>query len=582
MSLDNEINLLLLESQAEMLYDFVERNAELFSKNPLQQPLIPTDVFLMTKYLINDKYDFDYESQPDFSKLGAYDTFISGIADSNDKEVKEYGFHYIDSEALQGVTPQFVLENFKKALSGNEHLFSEVIAFAEKSMSERVLIAEAFQPKDPSHEFKADSIYSAQIEQRFLDKAKSTAYALADAKAPVMKQEHADIDIQPGEYEELTFKSTNVECDDRTKAIFEQAGRQLIQIIESNDAVGKNPWLDPVFTLKAYNPKTGYQYNIENKVLLNDAVSTNGYETGLFLSFNEISNTPGLKIPKGTKGTPIIQRFGKKVAEATRTLADGTKEPVLDDNGEQVYIWRRAAKTATVFNIDQLEYTGTGVDPRIKWKEAYSRPRKLIASNQEELEIFKDNLIKSIHIPIVQGGHTNFYSPSRNEISMANNDLFRNDLQFIHTLLHEGLHSTGHKDVLKRESLYKYHINDFYRGFEETLVNVAAVKVVQHYGLDMSELNEAFHKNETVYNVGWAKHVFKKDPLQIIEAMYKAEEAFRHVKTNIDYQLKAEKVYGIFIQDEVEPKAPAKIADYKREAQSDHAKKQYNKQKVTA
>lgn len=69
MSLDNEINLLLLESQAEMLYDFVERNTELFSKNPLQQPLIPTDVFLMTKYLINDKYDFDYESQPDFSKL---------------------------------------------------------------------------------------------------------------------------------------------------------------------------------------------------------------------------------------------------------------------------------------------------------------------------------------------------------------------------------------------------------------------------------------------------------------------------------------------------------------------------------
>ncbi|MBM9942350.1 DUF1738 domain-containing protein [Pseudomonas aeruginosa] len=584
MSLDNEINLLLLESQAEMLYDFVERNAELFSKNPLQQPLIPSDVFLMVKYLINNKYDFDYESQPDFSKLEAYEKFISSIKSETDvvRRVEDFDFRYIDGESLQGISPQFVFDNFKKALAGNEHLFSEIITYADISMKERLTVTEAFNHKNPALRYEAGSIYAPMIEDRFLKRAESLGFKLAEAKAPVMKKEHADIDIQPGEYEELTFKGTNVECDDRTKAIFEQAGRQLIQIIESNDAVGKNPWLDPVFTLKAYNPKTGYQYNIENKVLLNDAVSTNGYETGLFLSFNEISNTPGLKIPKGTKGTPIIQRFGKKVAEATRTLADGTKEPVLDDNGEQVYIWRRAAKTATVFNIDQLEYTGTGVDPRIKWKEAYSRPRKLIASNQEELEIFKDNLIKSIHIPIVQGGHTNFYSPSRNEISMANNDLFRNDLQFIHTLLHEGLHSTGHKDVLKRESLYKYHINDFYRGFEETLVNVAAVKVVQHYGLDMSELNEAFHKNETVYNVGWAKHVFKKDPLQIIEAMYKAEEAFRHVKTNIDYQLKAEKVYGIFIQDEVEPKAPANIADYKREAQSDHAKKQYNKQKVTA
>lgn len=165
---------------------------------------------------------------------------------------------------------------------------------------------------------------------------------------------------------------------------------------------------------------------------------------------------------------------------------------------------------------------------------------------------------------------------------MADNDLFRNDLQFILTLSHEALHSKGHKNALKRESLYKYHINNFYRGFEETLVNVAAVKLVQHYGLDMSELNESFHKNEMAYNVGWARHVFNKDPMQIIEAMYKADEAFRSLKTDIDYQLKAEKVYGIFIQDEVEPKAPANIADYKREAQSDHAKKQYNKQKVTA
>ncbi len=578
---DESIDLVRLQVEAEMLVDFVESNKDVFSKNPLKIPLVPSDVNLLVNEIINDKYGYIKPNQPDFSgSVGAYDKFISTLKDKEEKFIGNTGFGYYDEKDLGGVTPAVVLQQFKKALAGNEAKFANIINYAEKAQSDRVAIARVtFDNAGTGIDFSR--IYAASIETAFLTRAQSVGLDIQELNCQPARQEHSDIQINIGEYEELKFKDRTVECDDRTKELFLKAGRSIIDAIERNDAVGKTPWLDPVFTLQAYNPKTGYQYGFENKALLNDAVSTNGYETALFMSFNEISKIPGLKIPKGTKGTPIIQRFGKKVAPLSRTLADGSKEPVLDDNGEQVYLWRRAAKTTTVFNLDQMEYTGSGVNPLIKMKEDYKKPIKYMASNQEELSVFKENLFNAIKIPVKRGGHTNFYNPSGNFISLAADNLFRNDLQLIQTAMHEWLHSFGHKDLLKRESLYKYHTNDFYRGFEETLVNVGAVKLIQHYGLDVSELQEAFHKNEDTYNIGWAKQVFKKDPMQIIEAMYQAEEAFRYARTEIDKQLKIENVHEVFVKPSTEPPAPAAITPPQAYRRKNADNKLTNKTKVT-
>jgi len=555
-----KIDLIRLIPEAEMLLDFVQSNPDRFSKNPLQIPVIPTDVHLLVKFLVNDKYGYDYHSQPNYDEnIGAFDKFITTVPDQSEKNIEKYSFKYFDSETLKGVTPEFSLLNFKKGLSGEESRFSNIIKYAENALSDRQVIAQALTHFDNSVGLDFKNIYSPAIEEQFISRAMATHCEILESTAPRIKQEHSDIQINLDEYQDLKFKDKKVETDDKTTALFLKAGQMLIDTIERNDSVGKSIWQDPVFTLKAFNSKTGYQYGTENKVLLNDAVSTKGFETGLFMSYNEARSIPGLNVARGQEGTQIIQRYGKKVAAVTKTLEDGSKVPLLDDNGDEVFIYKRAARTVTVFNIDQLEFKGDGVDPRIKMKEDYNKPAKVTASNQYELDLFNNSLMKAIDVPVKQGGHTNFYNPALNFISLADKSLFVNDLQYAQTAMHEWLHSSGHQDKLKRESLYKYHTNDFYRGFEETLVNVAAVKLAQHYGLDASELNNSFHANEDAYNVGWAKQVFKKDPMQIIESMYQADEAFRYAKTRLDAQLKADNVLDVFIDPKTAFKEPAKI-----------------------
>lgn len=550
MNNEEKSKLLKLEIEAEMLFDFIQLNKDLFSKNTLQVPLVPTDVFLLSKYLINDKYGYEYPNQPDFSDtLGAYEKFISSIPNSQNKVSENHGVIYLDKEALQGVTPQYVLDNFKNALAGREFMFPEILKFAEESMNERTTLSHIYLPEN----LGPTSAYSPIIEERFINKADVVGFNLREIKSTVvMKQEHSDIDIQVGEFEDIKFRSTTVEMTDKTKALFESAGLRLIEIIEKNDAEGKNPWLDPVFTLNAYNPKTKYQYGLENKTILNDALSTNGWETGMFLSYDDVKKNPSLKIkPEELKnGTGVIQRYGKKVAPVNRTLPDGSAEPVLDDKGEQQWIYRRAARIAQVYNLDQLEYTGIGTNPIIAWKAEYKRPKKLIASNEPKLEIFKKALIAAYPVPIVRGGHTAFYSPARDEVSMPDSSLYVNLLQELATMIHEGNHAAGHKSRLRRESLYTYHVNEANRGFEEILVNVAAVKLIQHYGLDLSELQTSFHKNEMAYNVGWARHVYDKDPTKIIEAMSEGDRTYHFMKERIDNELILSNQLALFVADE--------------------------------
>ncbi|EMM2241332.1 hypothetical protein E6W26_29120 [Pseudomonas aeruginosa] len=550
MNNEEKAKLLKLESEAESLFDFIQLNKDLFSKNTLQVPLVPTDVYLLSKYLINNKYGYEYPNQPDFSDtLGAYEQFISSIPDDKNKVSENHGVTYLDKDALQGVTPQYVLDNFKKALAGREFMFPEILKYADDSMNDRNMLSQIYLPE----ELGPSTAYSATIEDRFISKADSIGFDLREIKsAVVMNQEHSDIDIQIGEFEDVRFRSTTVEMTDKTKALFESAGLRLIEIIEKNDVEGKNPWLDPVFTLNAYNPKTKYQYGLENKTILNDAVSTGGWQTAMFLSYDDVKKNPSLKIKSDElkNGTGIIKRFGKKVAPVNRTLPDGSKEPLLDDNGEQQWIYRRAATIVQVYNLDQLEFTGIGVNPIEAWKAEYDRPKKLIASNEPELEIFKEALIAAYPVPIVRGGHIAFYSPSRDEVSMPDSALYVNQLQELATMVHEGNHAAGHKSRLRRESLYNYHVNDANRGFEEILVNVAAVKLIQHYGLDVSELQTSFHKNEMAYNVGWARHVYSKDPTKIIEAMGEADRTFNYMKERIDAQLQMKNQLQIFIKDE--------------------------------
>lgn len=548
--------------EIERFVSFFDENKALFSKNVLTEPLVPHDVHLLAKEYINSKYGFKPENEPDEIKaLGTYAELIRTILDDKAKVLNtELGIElrYADSDDLQGCTPAYALEKFKSALAGNEHLFSNLIQYSEEQQQHRITLCNVITSYENTG-IDYGNICSKQIEDNIYNRALGLSLLAREAEFPKIRHEHSDIVFEPGEYTEGKFKKNDIQFSGETEKLFIKIGERLIERLETNDRSGIPFWQDSVFQLTGMHPNTGYKYGMENQVLLSDDTSARGFKAPLYMSFNDAINT-GFAMPKGTKGTPIIQRFGMKGKAIETTSESGGVQPVLDTNGEPQHFWRRAAKTVTVFNIDQLEWKHEAKpDPRIKWIEEFKQPQ-LKAINNDDLIAFRDSYLKSIDIPVTRGGTTNYYLPKRNAINLARSEDFKSPLQEISTTFHEDAHAQGHPSKLNRQSLNDYHIDNAHRGFEELLVNVSAQQLVRHYGLDQNEQQQAYNANEDAYNLGWAVPAFKKDPLLIVEAMRQSQQCFESMKTRIDAQLKADNVYHIFCKPEPEKVEPAPLA----------------------
>jgi antirestriction protein ArdC len=493
--------------------------------------------------------------------LGNYERFTNSIPDSAAK-VKEtelgVDLKYFDTADLKGCTPTYVLDKFKSALAGNEQFFTNLIKYTEEQNEYRITLCNVLNSYEDIG-INYSTIFSKDIELNLKNRALGLSLFAQEAQLIKMRQEHSDIVFEPGEYTEGKFKKNDIQFSGETEKLFIKIGERLIERLETNDRSGIPFWQDPVFQLTGMNPKTGYKYGMENQVLLSDDTSARGFKAPLYMSFNDAINT-GFAMPKGTKGTPIIQRFGMKGKAIETTSESGGVQPVLDTNGEPQHFWRRAAKTVTVFNIDQLDWKHEDKpDPRIKWIEEFKKPQ-LKAVNNDDLIAFRDSYLNSIDIPVTRGGTTNYYLPKRNAINLARSEDFKSPLQEISTTFHEDAHAQGHPSKLNRQSLNDYHIDNAHRGFEELLVNVSAQQLVRHYGLDQNEQQQAYNANEDAYNLSWAVPAFKKDPLLIVEAMRQSQQCFESMKTRIDAQLKADNVFHIFCKPEPEKVEPAPLA----------------------
>ncbi|PKA71343.1 antirestriction protein ArdC [Pseudomonas baetica] len=570
---DTKINYRNLDLEIEELVDYIDDHKEDFSKNPNKTLMIPSDVALLVEEVIKFKYTINKADLPDeVSALKGYQQFTDSIKNVSTKKVQDYPLDYIDKESLNGITPAFLLSQFKKALAGHEHRFPNIIAYAEKSQTDRISFFKGLTGFDTDLDVKPHEIYSATIEQAFVTKAASSSLDVFEANAPVIKKEHSDIQILPGEYEDRKFKTRKLDVTGNTSEKLKKLGERMIQVLEENDLSGMSPWQDPVFTKKCLNPKTGRSFGVENKVILNDEAAAKGYPTSMFLGYNEAKSL-GLIVPYGTSGTPIIQRFGVKKGAIERTDENGVKTPVLDANGEPAHFWKRSAKLFTVYNEAQLLWPYPDKpDPRIKWREDYANPIKITASNQHELEVMKKCLFNAITIPVERGGTDNYYSPARNLIHLADEDLFKSVLNEVSVTFHEWAHSLGHKDEKNRETLYKYNISDVYRGMEEIVANVSAQMLMSHFGLDNSELHDEYHNNEDAYNLGWAMPVFKKDPSLIVDAFYMAEDCLKEMVKRIEVELENENVLDMFLKNGVRPTEPTPLA----EAANEETKPKYN------
>ena len=335
-------------------------------------------------------------------------------------------------------------------------------------------------------------------------------------------------------------------------------------------------WESDVFKNSFYNPESGTQYNFENTLLLWLACKENKYQEQRFVTAKQAFDS-GMSMEKGTKGHQIVQRFGMpmfplfKRDESGEIIKDSkTNKPIpdRDEDGKVKYVYQRVSKLVTVFNLEQLK----GDIPK-RWNKTNV---KLNLENETELQLFKKSLEESSAVKINRiATGDNFYSPSKDEITLSNSKLFKNTLNEISVMAHEMSHATGHQDRLNRESLYKYNSHKSYRGFEELVANFSARALTEKYGLSNNEFKSAYEKNHDAYDAGWMQHVLKENPMKIFEATQMAESAFRMINNPLVEKLKQEPMLkDIYFPD----KESTEIKEYLKNSTT-KKRKTYNRKK---
>lgn len=309
--------------------------------------------------------------------------------------------------------------------------------------------------------------------------------------------------------------------------------------VEENEK-GIPIWESDVFDSSYHNPETGTQYNFENSIILWAASKFNNYKDTRFVTAKQGFDA-GLSMEKGTTGHFIVQRFGMPMFPLIKRDDNGeiitdpkTNKPVpeRDENGKIKYMYKRVSKLVKVFNVEQF----TGELPA-RWNKKQGQHIEL--ENESELNLFKKALENSSEVKIKRHQlGDNYYSPAQDLITLSEEMLFKNTLNEISVMAHEMSHSTGHKDRLNRESLYRYGEDKSFRGFEELVANFSARAITDKYGLSKNEFNEAYQKNHDAYDAGWMKHVLNKEPILIFEATKQAELAYRMVNKNLETELK--------------------------------------------
>lgn len=219
-----------------------------------------------------------------------------------------------------------------------------------------------------------------------------------------------------------------------------------------------------------------------------------GKRSPYWLTFNQIKQTKDAKLPKGSRGVPIL--FAKYV------------EYVDDDNNTKT---KSIYKRSYVFNLQDVQ----GIDCPVMEK---NENMEMLDFNPIEecellLEKIKPNLCPIRHIDDFRA----FYSPLEDSISIANVDMFQENEDYYSTLFHEIIHSTGHESRMKRDLSGGKKSQKYAK--EELIAEIGASFLCAEAGIIQSTLVDS-----ASYIQSWLKQL-RNDNHIVIQASSQAQKA---------------------------------------------------------
>ena len=289
----------------------------------------------------------------------------------------------------------------------------------------------------------------------------------------------------------------------RTKAeridVYEEVTNQIIAMLEA----GTRPW-SPRWTSGAASlplRHEGTAYRGINILLLWSASMTSGYTNPYWMTYRQASELGG-QVRKGEKGNLVVHAgsFTPKDEEAGQ---DREGESESEDRT------RSYLKKYVVFNVEQID----GLD-----MTKYPVPR-VDVKNRDQRDPELEAAFARYGVPYSEGGNSAYYNPASDSIRMPAFADFVSGNAFYATLAHEGIHASGHRSRLNRETLYDYGKSTQIRAAEEMVAEVGAAMLCAQIGMEPTERDD-----HAAYIASWLT-ALRNDKRAIFRAATAAKQA---------------------------------------------------------
>ena len=270
-----------------------------------------------------------------------------------------------------------------------------------------------------------------------------------------------------------------------------EATQAIMDALAKGVAPWRMPWRPGISVPTSMS--TGRPYRGINIMLLSLAQMSAGYNYPLWLTYRQAEALGG-NVRKGEKSTTVV--FYKPME---KERADGTTDKFL------------LTRAFAVFNVDQTE----GVEI----------PKRFLDVNQTPITVpdAVDRALQYKGGPDVRFVLSDkaYYEPKADAITLPKPEQFDTLTGFAETVLHEAIHSTGHKSRLDRLTDDAYFGSHHYAE-EELVAEMGAGMLATMLGVDVDWGQAA------AYCQSWLR-VLENDTSLIIKSANKAQKAVDHI-----------------------------------------------------
>ena len=275
--------------------------------------------------------------------------------------------------------------------------------------------------------------------------------------------------------------------------IYQTITAELAAAIDAGAGQWRMPWHHDGGTVMRPTSAVGRAYTGINRLVLWASAEAHGFQSGTWATYRQWTEV-GAQVRRGETGTHVILWKKQERDESTSADSDG------EDRGARFF-----ARSFVVFNQSQVD----GAPERA---QASARPIGEIAASAK---LF----LESVGVPVHYGPWDAYFRPDQDRVYMPDREAFDSDEDFISTLGHEIVHSTGSAQRLARETLRDYFKDRTIRAREELVAEVGASFLMADLGLAYSP-----RRDHAAYVASWL-NMLGNDTRAIFRAAAAAQAA---------------------------------------------------------